>query len=67
MEKEFKFVVTGDEEATVYRAIEVIETGVYRIEWDDDDDDEDDSISFTHFLPLHVKRYLDESYWVVVE
>ena len=64
MEKEFKFVVTCDEEETLYRAIEVTETGLYRIEWDDE---EDDSISFMHFLPKHVKTFLDEGEWIIVE
>ena len=63
MGKEFKFVVTGDEESTLYKAIEVVETGVYRVEWDS----EDDSISFTHYLPEHVESYLNEGDWVVVE
>ena len=62
MNKEFKFVVWEEEYWTVYRAIEVVETGIYRVEWNK----EDGSVNFTHYLPEHVENYLNNGDWIVV-
>ena len=63
MGKKFKFIVWEEEDWIIYRAIEIVETGIYRVEWDK----EDGSVNFTHYLPEHVESYLDKGEWIIVE
>lgn len=59
VEKEFNFKVKSDDEQIIFKALEITDTGIYRVSWNDDED-------FKLYLPEHVAGHLKTGRWILV-